>query len=351
VSILIKTSITSLFNFHVLNRAPQAKICEKVVIPQEEHPDINFVGLLIGPRGNTLKSMEKDSGSKIIIRGKGSVKEGKIGRKDGQPMPGEDEPLHAFVTGPSIDAVKKAVGRIRDIIRQGIEVPENQNDLRRNQLRELALLNGTLRENDGPKCNNCGSSTHRSWQCPDKPNVTNNVTCNNCGGVGHISRDCKERRGAGSALTGANTQKIDEEYLSLMAELGEGPPPSSFNKSTASSSSTGTYQVLAPRNLDAPKALAAPSSSSSGSGLSGTSSSSSVSNVASLSAAGDPYSGYTWSGYPNASTTDSAAGYPMYNQASSWYQHQQTEGWNHQASGAGSWYGTVPPPPPPPPPS
>jgi len=25
------------------------------MIPQEEHPDINFVGLLIGPRGNTLK--------------------------------------------------------------------------------------------------------------------------------------------------------------------------------------------------------------------------------------------------------------------------------------------------------
>jgi splicing factor 1 len=30
------------------------------MIPQEEHPDINFVGLLIGPRGNTLKNLEKD---------------------------------------------------------------------------------------------------------------------------------------------------------------------------------------------------------------------------------------------------------------------------------------------------
>jgi splicing factor 1 len=35
------------------------------------------------------------------------------------------------------------------VISQGIEVPEGQNDLRRQQLRELALLNGTLRENDG----------------------------------------------------------------------------------------------------------------------------------------------------------------------------------------------------------
>lgn len=39
--------------------------------------------------------------------------------------------------------------QIKDIIKQGIEVPEGQNDLRRQQLRELALLNGTLRENDG----------------------------------------------------------------------------------------------------------------------------------------------------------------------------------------------------------
>merc|ERR1719225_2411171 len=72
-------------------KAPQIKVSDKVMIPQDNHPDINFVGLLIGPRGNTLKNMEKDTGAKIIIRGKGSVKEGKVGRKDGQPLPGEDE--------------------------------------------------------------------------------------------------------------------------------------------------------------------------------------------------------------------------------------------------------------------
>jgi len=110
-----------------------------VLIPQEQHPDINFVGLLIGPRGNTLKAMEKDTGAKIIIRGKGSVKEGKVGRKDGQPLPGEDEPLHAFITAPNPEAVRKAVDKIKDVIRQGIEVPEGHNDLRRMQLRNSIL--------------------------------------------------------------------------------------------------------------------------------------------------------------------------------------------------------------------
>lgn len=42
---------------NILNflRPPVLRVSDKVLIPQEEHPDINFVGLLIGPRGNTLK--------------------------------------------------------------------------------------------------------------------------------------------------------------------------------------------------------------------------------------------------------------------------------------------------------
>lgn len=101
--------------------------------------------------------------------------------------------------------------QIREIIRQGVEVPEGQNDLRRMQLRELALLNGTLRENDGPRCTNCGATTHRSWQCPDKPNVTNNVICTNCGSAGHIAKDCREQKNATGALGAPDKAKIDEE--------------------------------------------------------------------------------------------------------------------------------------------
>jgi len=195
-----------------------------VLIPQEQHPDINFVGLLIGPRGNTLKAMEKDTGAKIIIRGKGSVKEGKVGRKDGQPLPGEDEPLHAFITAPNPEAVRKAVDKIKDVIRQGIEVPEGHNDLRRMQLRELAQLNGTLRENDIQRCT-CGSTDHKAWQCPDKPIITNTIVCTSCGGTGHLTKDCRNKRpgsGAPGMACEDSQAKIDEEYMSLMAELGEG---------------------------------------------------------------------------------------------------------------------------------
>lgn len=68
---------------------------------------------LVFNSGNTLKNIEKECCAKIMIRGKGSVKEGKVGRKDGQMLPGEDEPLHALVTANTMENVKKAVEQVR----------------------------------------------------------------------------------------------------------------------------------------------------------------------------------------------------------------------------------------------
>lgn len=58
-----------------------------------------------------------------MIRGKGSVKEGKVGRKDGQMLPGEDEPLHALVTANTMENVKKAVEQVREL--EGKSLPRH----------------------------------------------------------------------------------------------------------------------------------------------------------------------------------------------------------------------------------
>lgn len=169
--------------------------------------------------------LEKDTNAKIIIRGKGSIKENKIGRNNGQPLPGEDEPLHAYITGPTVEVVAKACEKVRDIVRQGIEVPETMNDLRRSQLRELALLNGTLREND--------SLNKLKLLAQAQTIVTNTIICSLCGSAGHITSDCKMKTsssGDGSPSaerqpTWAEREKMDTEYLHLMAELGQGQAP------------------------------------------------------------------------------------------------------------------------------
>jgi hypothetical protein len=87
---------------------------EKVYIPVKEFPEINFFGLLVGPRGNSLKKMERESGAKISIRGKGSVKEGKA-RPEAFADDAEEE-LHCLITGEDMEKVRTCVNLINKVI-------------------------------------------------------------------------------------------------------------------------------------------------------------------------------------------------------------------------------------------
>ena len=83
-----------------------AKKHRKIFIPQKDYPGYNFIGLIIGPRGNTQKRMQKETNTKIAIRGKGSVKEGAA--RDPKYDYGEDEELHVLITGDTKDDVRPA---------------------------------------------------------------------------------------------------------------------------------------------------------------------------------------------------------------------------------------------------
>lgn len=50
------------------------KIKKKMYIPK--NPGVNYIGLLIGPQGHYQKRLEEESECKILIRGKGSQKQG-----------------------------------------------------------------------------------------------------------------------------------------------------------------------------------------------------------------------------------------------------------------------------------
>lgn len=204
---------------------------EKVYIPVKEFPEINFFGLLVGPRGNSLKKMERESGAKISIRGKGSVKEGK-GRPDHFADDAEEE-LHCLVMADTEESVSHCVRLINKVIETAASTPEGQNDHKRNQLRELAALNGTLRDDENQVCQNCGGLGHRKYDCPEQKNFTANIICRLCGSAGHMARDCTTRRdpngmpismgmpGPAGGGPPVGDKRYDSEYASLMAELGE----------------------------------------------------------------------------------------------------------------------------------
>ncbi|KAK4548636.1 hypothetical protein LTR36_009547 [Oleoguttula mirabilis] len=203
------------------------KTQEKVYVPVNDYPEINFIGLLIGPRGNTLKKMENESGAKIAIRGKGSVKEGK-GKSDAAHASNQDEDLHCLIMADTEEKVNKAKKLIHNVVETAASIPEGQNELKRNQLRELAALNGTLRDDENQACQNCGEIGHRKYDCPQARNFTANIICRVCGNAGHMARDCPDRARGSDWRNMPERRTIggpDNEYEKLMNELGGGAAP------------------------------------------------------------------------------------------------------------------------------
>lgn len=183
--------------------------------------------------------METESQAKIAIRGKGSVKEGK-GRSDAAHTSNQEEDLHCLIMADTEAKVEKAKKLIHNVIETAASIPEGQNELKRNQLRELAALNGTLRDDENQACQNCGQIGHRKYDCPEQRNFTANIICRTCGNSGHMARDCPDRQrgtdwrngpGNPSAPQGGRPagrigagDAVDREYEQLMQELNGGGP-------------------------------------------------------------------------------------------------------------------------------
>lgn len=76
------------------------KIKKKLVIPK--NPGVNYIGLLIGPQGHYQKRLEEESECKILIRGKGSQKQGSA------PQPDDEDDQHVLIIGETPENVQKA---------------------------------------------------------------------------------------------------------------------------------------------------------------------------------------------------------------------------------------------------
>jgi splicing factor 1 len=114
----------------------------RLYIPHKEHPGYNFMGLIIGPRGNTQKRLERETGAHIRVRGKEMQKEGRSlppqfpGQDDGR-----DDELHVHISADSIEKVDRAARMIHPLL---TPLDPDQNPHKQKQLRELAELNGTV---------------------------------------------------------------------------------------------------------------------------------------------------------------------------------------------------------------
>jgi len=115
-----------------VSRGDCSQLRRKLYLPQD---GVNYIGLLIGPKGMFQKKLEGESGCKILIRGKGSQKEGQ------PPQPDEDDDQHVLIMGDSQGSVDLAVEACNKII---LADEGTRNMIRKEQLKVAAELNNTI---------------------------------------------------------------------------------------------------------------------------------------------------------------------------------------------------------------
>uniref|UniRef100_H2UTK1 KH domain-containing, RNA-binding, signal transduction-associated protein 2 n=1 Tax=Takifugu rubripes TaxID=31033 RepID=H2UTK1_TAKRU len=123
------------------------KLSERVLIPVQQYPKFNFVGKLLGPRGNSMKRLQEETGAKMSILGKGSMrdkdKEEEL-RKSGEAKYAHlSNDLHVLIEvfappGEAYSRMSHALEEIKKFL-----VPDYNDEIRQEQLRELSLLNGS----------------------------------------------------------------------------------------------------------------------------------------------------------------------------------------------------------------
>eukprot|EP00106_Octopus_bimaculoides_P023491 XP_014790933.1 PREDICTED: protein quaking-B-like isoform X2 [Octopus bimaculoides] len=154
-------------------------LSQKLYVPVKEHPDFNFVGRILGPRGMTAKELEQYTGCKIMVRGKGSMRD-KVKEELNRGKPNWEhlnEELHVLITVEDTRnraeiKLQKAVEEVKRLLvpaasRKDSQLdskhPEGEDDLKKRQLMELAIINGTYRDTSKPSASAAQpSSTHMS---------------------------------------------------------------------------------------------------------------------------------------------------------------------------------------------
>ncbi|KAG1658441.1 Protein held out wings [Nymphon striatum] len=115
--------------------------------------NFNFVGRILGPRGTTVKELEKETGCKIMVRGKGSMRDKKKEEQNrGKPnWEHLTDELHVLVTVEDTPnrAQEKLQYAVNEINKLLVPAADGEDELKKKQLMELAIMNGTYRDTSG----------------------------------------------------------------------------------------------------------------------------------------------------------------------------------------------------------
>ncbi|KAL7829374.1 hypothetical protein AOLI_G00302590 [Acnodon oligacanthus] len=126
--------------------AKNIKLKERVLIPVKQYPKFNFVGKILGPQGNTIKRLQEETGAKISVLGKGSMRD--KAKEEGLRRSGEPKyahlsmELHVFIEvfAPAPEAYLRMAHAMEEI--KKFLFPDMMDEICQEQFMEMGYLNG-----------------------------------------------------------------------------------------------------------------------------------------------------------------------------------------------------------------
>ena len=235
---LVSTMIKKLPGYVAPMDYKPPKITMRVEIPHDKYPDVNFLGMILGPRGLNHKRLEEETGCSISIRGKGT--KGQIENQTDEEL---DMPMHVCIMGEDEDRVASAVKLIAPLV-DPLHLDFEHERMR--GLEQLAILSGT-----GRSFNERQLQLLESGGLEELSYTKIEIKCQVCGDRGHLASDCPNRAKSASL----EEWRIDNEYSKLISQLGGKGSLAQPPLPTPSSSSVTSIVPLKAANSTHPLAM------------------------------------------------------------------------------------------------
>jgi len=130
------------------------RLTVRALVPVKEHPKFNFVGKLLGPKGNSMKRLQEDTMTKMAVLGRGSMRnkqqEEELRKSSDPKYQHLNDDLHVEITAfaPPSEAharIAYALTEVRKYL-----IPDSNDEIRQEQMREMELLNTSTTTSTSP---------------------------------------------------------------------------------------------------------------------------------------------------------------------------------------------------------
>ncbi|VDP64122.1 unnamed protein product [Schistosoma mattheei] len=127
---------------------PKVNLQAKIYMPMDSTNNYNFVGRILGPHGSTAKCLQQFLGVRIMIRGRGSMRDQtKVGANFVRPNSEQhlNDNLHVLITVEDYEnrakvRLEKASEYISMFLQESVKVSDKEDKVKMMQLMELSIL-------------------------------------------------------------------------------------------------------------------------------------------------------------------------------------------------------------------